>query len=94
VTAIANTAANRRMTFGVRGRQSLLRHHVQGLGVFAAALAVTSLSLAALHTLSATPSRVTEVGVLIVANLAATVLRFALLRGWVFRPAVTTGDAR
>jgi hypothetical protein len=26
-----------------------------------------------------------EVGVLVLANLAATVLRFLLLRGWVFR---------
>ncbi|HET6908610.1 MAG TPA: GtrA family protein, partial [Mycobacteriales bacterium] len=93
VTAIANTAANRRLTFGVRGRGSLLRHHLQGLGVFVAALAVTSLSLAALHAVAVTPSRTTELGVLVVANLAATVLRFVALRGWVFRPA-TAGGAR
>ena len=93
VTAIANTAANRRMTFGVRGRGSLLRHHLQGLGVFVAALAVTSLSLAALDAVAMTPSRTTELGVLVVANLAATVLRFVALRGWVFRPA-TAGGAR
>ena len=85
VTAIANTAANRRLTFGVRGRRDAFRHHVQGLGVFVAALAVTSLSLAALHALSPTPSRPTEVSVLVLANLAATALRFVLLRGWVFR---------
>ena len=92
-TAIANTAANRRLTFGVRGRDSLLRHHLQGLSVFLAALAVTSLSLAALHAVAAAPSRMTELGVLVVANLAATVTRFVVLRGWVFRPA-TSGGAR
>ena len=83
-TAIANTAANRRLTFGVMGRDGLLRHHLQGLGVFAAALALTSVSLAALHMLSAAPSRLTELVVLVTANLGATVLRFVLLRGWVF----------
>ena len=83
-TAIANTAANRRLTFGVTGRDGLLRHHLQGLGVFAAALALTSVSLAALHALSAAPSRLTELVVLVTANLGATVLRFVLLRGWVF----------
>ena len=35
VTAIANTAANRRFTFGFRGSAGALRHQVQGLLVFA-----------------------------------------------------------
>ena len=34
LTAIGNTAANRRLTFGVRGRRDVLRHQVQGLLVF------------------------------------------------------------
>ncbi len=86
VTAVGNTAANRRYTFAVRGRRGALRHQVQGLLVFALSLAVTSGSLAALHTLS-NPSRPLELTILVVANLAATVLRFVALRGWVFRPA-------
>jgi glycosyltransferase involved in cell wall biosynthesis len=96
VTAVANTAANRRLTFGVSGRESALRHHLQGLGVFGAALIVTTMSLAALHAVTHTPSRVAEVTVLILANLAATALRFVLLRGWVFRAAsaTNTGDTR
>jgi putative flippase GtrA len=85
-TAVANTAANRRITFDVAGRAALLRHHLQGLAVFAAALALTSGSLAMLHTLSASPPRAAEIAVLVVANLGATVLRFVLLRGWVFGP--------
>ena len=30
LTAVANTAANRRLTFGVRGRERLLHHHARG----------------------------------------------------------------
>ena len=84
VTAVANTAANRRLTFAVVGRDRLLRQHLQGLGVFGAALALTSVSLAALHALNSSPPRLAELAVLVVANLGATVLRFVLLRGWVF----------
>jgi putative flippase GtrA len=86
VTAIGNTAANRRFTFGVRGSDGALRHHLEGLAVFALALAVTSGSLSAVHYLvDATPHWL-ELSVLLVANLTATVLRFTLLRGWVFHP--------
>ena len=93
VTAIANTAANRRLTFGVRGRGGALRHHLQGLGVFAAALTLTSMSLALLHAVVPSPARITELSVLVLANLAATMMRFALLRGWVFRVQTTTRSA-
>lgn len=86
-TAVANTAANRRFTFEVRGRQGAGRHQAQGLLVFGAALALTSGSLALLHLL-ADPSRGLELNVLVLANLAATLLRFVALRGWVFRRAV------
>ncbi|MDT0427478.1 bifunctional glycosyltransferase family 2/GtrA family protein [Streptomyces salyersiae] len=84
VSAVANTAANRRLTFGVRGRGGSVRHQAQGLVVFAIGLALTSGSLAALDTASGAPSHGTELAVLIAANLAATVLRFLLFRAWVF----------
>jgi putative flippase GtrA len=84
LTAVANTAANRRYTFGVRGSEGAMRHQAQGLIAFLAALVVTSGSLALLHAF-AHPAHVVELAVLILANLAATVLRFVLLRGWVFR---------
>ncbi len=83
VTAVANTAANRRLTFGVRGAGHA-RHQLQGLVVFALGLALTSGSLAALHATTATPARGLELSVLVAANLAATVLRFLMLRIWVF----------
>jgi putative flippase GtrA len=91
LTAVANTAANRRFTFGVRGRVARARHQIQGLGVFAVGLALTSGSLALLHAQDAHPSRSGELAVLVTANLAATAARFALLRGWVFRTEGTVG---
>jgi putative flippase GtrA len=84
-TAIANTAANRRVTFAIRGTASRLRHQIQGLVVFGLALALTSFALVALHALVTTPSRALELAVLVAANLVATILRFVLLRSWVFR---------
>ena len=80
VTAVANTAANRRLTFGITGRRHAGRHHLQGLLAFALGLALTSGSLAALHAATATPARAVELVVLVGANLAATALRFVLLR--------------
>ncbi|GGY72378.1 bifunctional glycosyltransferase family 2/GtrA family protein [Streptomyces omiyaensis] len=84
VSAVANTAANRRLTFGVRGRDRAVRHQAQGLVVFAIGLALTSGSLAALGAATGDPAHSTELAVLVVANLAATVLRFLLFRLWVF----------
>jgi putative flippase GtrA len=84
-TAVANTAANRRLTFGIRGRAHATRHQIRGLIAFGIGLALTSGALAALHAITAQPTRLTEVTVLVAANLAATVVRFALYRSWVFR---------
>ncbi|WP_399926958.1 glycosyltransferase [Streptomyces kanamyceticus] len=84
VSAVANTAANRRLTFGVRGRERAVRHQAQSLVVFGIGLALTSGSLAALGAASGDPAHSTELAVLVAANLAATVLRFLLLRAWVF----------
>jgi len=81
VTAVANTAANRRLTFGISGRSNAARHQVKGLIAVGICLALTSgaLALAPAH-----PGRLTEVGLLIAANLVATVVRFLLYRHWVF----------
>ena len=84
LTAIANTAANRRLTFGVRGSAGAARHQVQGLIAFAAGLPITSGALWSLHRLSAHPGKATELAVLVVANLVATAVRFVLYRLWVF----------
>jgi len=81
VTAVANTAANRRLTFGISGRPGAARHQVKGLIAVGIGLGLTS---GALALAPARPGRLTEVSVLIAANLAATVVRFLLLRHWVF----------
>jgi putative flippase GtrA len=85
ISAIANTAANRRLTFDVRGRAGAGRHQFQGLLVFAIGLGLTSGSLALLQLLTGNPPRALELVVLVLANLLATIVRFVLLRGWVFR---------
>jgi putative flippase GtrA len=85
LTAIGNTAANRRFTFGIQGRAGSARHQFQGLLAFGAGLLLTSGALAGLHQVSARPPRAAEVSVLLLANLAATAIRFLLYRSWVFR---------
>jgi glycosyltransferase involved in cell wall biosynthesis/putative flippase GtrA len=84
LTAVAKTATNRRLTFGVAGRYRAVRHQLQGLLVFGVGLAVTSGSLVTLHALVARPSALVEVVVLTIANLVVTVGRFVAMREWIF----------
>jgi putative flippase GtrA len=93
LTAVANTSANRRFTFGVRGG-GVARHQAQGLLVFALGLALTSGSLALLARTDPHPTQLVEITVLVAANLAATGLRFVLLREWVFARPADRKDAR
>ncbi|MEU4696305.1 bifunctional glycosyltransferase family 2/GtrA family protein [Nonomuraea dietziae] len=83
VTAVANTAANRRFTFGVKGSAGAIRHQVEGLIAFLVGLALTTGGLALLP--SGAPHWV-ELAAVIVANGLATLVRFLLLRVWVFNP--------
>ncbi|MEV4355628.1 bifunctional glycosyltransferase family 2/GtrA family protein [Nonomuraea sp. NPDC003707] len=83
VTAVANTAANRRFTFGVKGSVGAMRHQFEGLIAFFVGLALTSGSLALLP---AGVSHGVELVAVIIANAAATLVRFLLLRVWVFNP--------
>jgi putative flippase GtrA len=80
LTAVANTAANRAFTFGVRGRNGAGRHQLHGLMVFMFGLAITSGSLFVLHRFDPTIGKVAELSVLVVANLVATLVRFVALR--------------
>jgi len=80
LTAIANTAANRAFTFGVRGRTGVARHQLSGLVVFMFGLAITSGSLFVLHRFDPTVGKGVELSVLVVANLVATLVRFVALR--------------
>jgi putative flippase GtrA len=84
VTAVANTAANRRLTFDVRGREHALRHHMLGALVFFITLGLTTGALALLHALNAHPARPLEAVVLVLASAFATVTRYVGLSSWVF----------
>jgi putative flippase GtrA len=92
LTTLANTWANRRFTFGVRGRAGAVRHQFKGLIIFGVAWAVTSGSLELLHVVRPDASARAEIVVLTIANLVATVIRFVLLRLWVFRAQARTAD--
>ena len=65
-------------------------HEFAGLAVFALAMVLTSGSLAVVHAV-ATPSRAGEIAAVVLANLAATLVRFLLLRRWVFARQVAAG---
>jgi glycosyltransferase involved in cell wall biosynthesis len=93
LTAIANTHANRHITFGVRGSRGLLTQHVGGALAFLFALCLTDGALALLSSLDPHPAHWLEVTVLVAASVLATVVRYLALRSWVFsraqRPAAT-----
>jgi putative flippase GtrA len=80
ITAIANTATNRRLTFGVRGGEDLIRHHAGGLLAFGIGLCLTSGSLMLLHHSLPNAGRAIEVSVLVAANAISTLIRFLTLR--------------
>jgi putative flippase GtrA len=84
-TTVGNTAANRRLTFGIRGRADLLRDHLAGLAGLAVALTITTLSIGLLEITVTHPSRTAELLVLVGANALATASRFGLLRALIAR---------
>ncbi|WP_426939820.1 glycosyltransferase [Pseudarthrobacter sp. S6] len=85
LTAVGNTAANRRFTFGISGPGRLLTQQLQGLIVFLLAWGITSSSLLVLHSINVDSAPSTELLTLTAANVFATLIRFVLLRIWVFR---------
>ncbi|MEZ0065179.1 putative flippase GtrA/glycosyltransferase involved in cell wall biosynthesis [Streptacidiphilus sp. MAP12-20] len=86
LTAIANTAANRRFTFGVTGPRDALKHQVEGGIAFLIGLVLSTLALAVAGVVAPGASHAAELGWLVGANALATVVRFVLLRAWVFNP--------
>lgn len=90
VTTIGNTAANRRFTFGVRGRGALVHDHLAGLASLVVALVITTAAIGLLDQFSSRPSRLVEIGVLVGANAIATICRFGVLRTLIARSGRTT----
>ena len=84
VTAIANTAANRRLTFGVKGTDRMLRDHAGGLVAFGVALVLTNAAILALAAVAPHASPAVEITVLTAVNALATIVRFLVLRTLLF----------
>jgi putative flippase GtrA len=94
VTAVANTSANRRLTFGIEGRSGLARDHGVGLLAFVVAISLTTATAAALDRVGPDAGRPLELALLAAVNLAATIARFILLRSWLGRPSRSAHRAR
>ena len=92
-TALANTWANRRWTFGIRGREGAARHQVQGLLVFVLTLGMTSGGLALLGLVAPGAPTWVETGVVAVTTVAATAVKYLAMRWWVFAPGGRTVTA-
>src|SRR5205807_6299313 len=84
VTAVANTAANRRLTFGVRGSHGLLRDHAGGLIAFGVAFVLTNAAVVGMHLMSRDPAVPLEIAVLTLVNVIATAVRFMIFRNVLF----------
>jgi putative flippase GtrA len=80
MTAVGNTAANRRITFDVRGGAGMVRDQLAGLLAFGIALAITTVSVELLHATAPDAGQEAEIAVLLTANVAATAVRFLILR--------------
>jgi putative flippase GtrA len=83
VTAVGNTAANRRFTFGAHRNGAAGHDHIGGLTAFAIALLLTTAAISGLHFVAPAASRGAELLTAMVANLLATMVRFVLLRAWI-----------
>jgi putative flippase GtrA len=93
VATMANTAMNRRWTFGVRGRERAARQQAQGLAVFALTLLMTSGALGLLGVWAPGAPTWLETGVLAGATAVSTVVRFVAMRRWIFRPSATSAGS-
>ena len=85
ITSVANTGANRRLTFGVRGRDRLGSDHAAGLVMFGLTLGLTTSSITLLDIVAPSAGRLGELAVLMGSNALATAVRFVLLRSWMGR---------
>lgn len=87
-----NFAANRRLTFSIRGRRGILRHALAAMVPLALSAVATTTALVAARALTA-PSLGVDFLAVLVAGGAAALARFVLLRTWVFRHHRFAGSA-
>jgi glycosyltransferase involved in cell wall biosynthesis len=90
MTSLANTAANRRFTFGVRAQTGFWQDQLAGMGALGVAIAMTTAAIAVLHVTAPHAGVAAEIALLTGANAAATITRFYLLRVWFERRARLT----
>ncbi len=79
-TTVASTAGNRLFTFGVRGADGAVGHHLIGLAVFGVGVGLTSGSLGALDAVVNEPGQTLGLVVLTAASAVAGLMRFWSLR--------------
>ncbi len=84
ICALANTAANRRLTFASRGRADRTRQYAAGLTITLMPLVLT-VGVLMLFGAAGVTALAPQLIALTVVNAVATVARFVLLRTWVFR---------
>ena len=92
LATVANTAMNRRWTFGVRGRERAARQQAQALVVFGLTLLMTSGSLGVLGVWAPGAPAWLQTGVLALATAVSTVVRFVAMRRWIFRDPRSAGS--
>lgn len=83
-SVVVNFGANRRWTFQIRGAAGRVREALQFLAVLALTFAVSTGGLVLLFAFTGEPGRTAENAALLIANGALFVVRFWLLRSWVF----------
>jgi putative flippase GtrA len=86
ICTIFNTAVHRELARGANGQPRRGRYVAVVAGLLAASLTLTTMALLAADLISPT-SVLLEVGAVTLANGVAALLRFAVLRAWIFRPA-------
>lgn len=85
-TAIVNTAANRRFTFGIRGPGNRLRQQLEAGVAYLIALTISTGVLVFQQEFFPQEAQWLEVAAVFSGGVIATVFRFLLLREWVFNP--------
>jgi hypothetical protein len=93
ICTMFNTAVHRELARSMSGHAHKTRFAVAASGLFAISVGLTTLALIGARAIDVT-SLPLELLAVTVANAVAAVLRFSILRAWVFRPsAVTTSTA-
>ena len=90
IATLFNTAVHRELSRGTDGQARRGRLVAVVGGLYLVSLAFTTLGLAVAQWV-APASLIAELAAITVANLAAAIFRFAVLRAWIFRPTAHAG---